>query len=62
MPIYEYQCNDCGEVTDVLARLISQPPEQVLCKTCGSGNVNKKLSTFRYEVQFPAPSDGIDLD
>jgi len=62
MPIYEYKCDECGEVTDVLVRRVSEPPAGVRCKACGSDRVSKKPSAFRYEVQFPAPSDGIDMD
>lgn len=33
MPIYEYQCSDCGEIHEVLQRLRDDPIE--FCPTCG---------------------------
>jgi len=33
MPIYEYQCDDCREIHDVLQRLDDDPIE--FCPTCG---------------------------
>lgn len=44
MPIYEYICNRCGHVFDVL-RLYSSG-DSVTCPSCGAGDVAKKLSAF----------------
>lgn len=41
MPIYEYQCNDCGRTTELLQRL-SDPP-LASCPDCG-GTVKKLFS------------------
>lgn len=35
MPIYEYQCSECGQVHDVLQRLGDDPI--VTCPACGQG-------------------------
>jgi putative FmdB family regulatory protein len=40
MPLYEYQCNDCHKVVEVLVRS-SEKPE---CPECGSVKLEKQLS------------------
>jgi len=41
MPIYEYKCEDCGTVNEVLTqRSAAAPP----CPQCGSRKVRKALS------------------
>jgi putative FmdB family regulatory protein len=45
MPIYEYQCVECGEQFEKLVRS-SAPADSVTCPKCGSKNVQKKLSVF----------------
>ncbi len=42
MPIYEYQCKKCGEVSEIIVRSDTKPE----CEHCGSKNVEKILSTF----------------
>jgi putative FmdB family regulatory protein len=41
MPLYEYQCRDCGEVTEVIQRL--SEPDPTDCYTCG-GELERVLS------------------
>ncbi|NIA20779.1 MAG: zinc ribbon domain-containing protein [Anaerolineaceae bacterium] len=45
MPIYEFQCDDCGTDFEELYRSINEcrGPH---CSKCGSKNVHKKFSTF----------------
>lgn len=45
MPIYEFQCNDCGNDFEKLVRRISAI-EEVVCPECHSMEVHKKLSIF----------------
>ncbi len=40
MPIYEYQCNKCGERFE----LVIGPGEEPGCSACGSKKVSKLLS------------------
>jgi putative FmdB family regulatory protein len=45
MPIYEYQCQECGKEFEKLVRSISSTPE-VECPHCGGKKVKKALSLF----------------
>ena len=46
MPIYEYMCRDCGQVSEFLVKIISGS-EIRSCLHCGSGNMEKLLSVPR---------------
>ena len=60
MPIYEFLCNDCEEVTAELRKIGDDKP--AICSKCGSGNTRKKLSLFANhnasEAGSCAPSGG----
>ena len=43
MPIYEYRCEDCEKPFEKLVRAFR---EEVACPACGSGEVERLLSTF----------------
>jgi putative FmdB family regulatory protein len=43
MPLYEYVCADCARKFEKLVRRFG---EAVDCVHCGSGSVEKQLSTF----------------
>lgn len=45
MPIYEYQCRDCGHRFEVLQRM-GESSEGVSCPECGRSQVDKQFSTF----------------
>lgn len=45
MPIYEYMCDGCDEITEVLQK-ISEPP-LTTCENCG-GNLTKKISNSTF--------------
>jgi len=45
MPIYEYQCQECGKEFEKLVRSISSAPK-VECPRCGGKKVKKALSLF----------------
>lgn len=49
MPIYEFDCHDCGESFDKLVRSASRVSE-VTCPSCASPEVKKKLSLFSSKV------------
>jgi putative FmdB family regulatory protein len=43
MPIYEYQCGDCGIKFDAL-RAISQADDPIACEHCNGTNTMRKVS------------------
>jgi putative FmdB family regulatory protein len=45
MPIYEYRCNDCGELFEKIARM-SEADLIPFCPACGNRNVEKDFSTI----------------
>jgi putative FmdB family regulatory protein len=45
VPIYEYQCQECGEHFDKFVRSFSAEAD-VVCPKCGSQNIRKGFSTF----------------
>jgi len=49
MPIYEYKCEDCGCVFEVLQR-ISDPPVKV-CQCCNGHHVHKLISLSSFSLK-----------
>jgi putative FmdB family regulatory protein len=45
MPIYEYQCEQCGEMFELFVRS-SPSKEELVCAKCGSPKVHKAISLF----------------
>jgi len=43
MPIYEYKCQRCGQVSELLVKTMSGG-EYLSCPRCGSGDLEKLLS------------------
>ena len=43
MPLYEYKCDGCGEVFELIQKF-SDPPVEV-CQKCGKGPVHKLMSS-----------------
>jgi putative FmdB family regulatory protein len=43
MPIYEYRCEACGKITDILL-LKNSDRESIVCKHCGSRKLKKLVS------------------
>ena len=52
MPIFEYQCKDCGAQFEKISHASG---EKILCKKCASARVEKLLSVFAVSG---ASSDG----
>ena len=40
MPIYEYQCGDCGDKSEIIVRITAQD-DTLQGKHCGSTELNK---------------------
>lgn len=45
MPLFEFECESCGETFEELVRS-SAAATEVLCPECQSSQVHKKISTF----------------
>lgn len=45
MPVYEYQCETCGENFDLFVRSATQETKPE-CPRCGSSKVKKAISLF----------------
>lgn len=45
MPVYEYECSDCGQVTEVI-RSMSQADAPLACGSCGASKTKRKHSIF----------------
>ena len=45
MPIYSYICNDCKEKSDLLVG-VGEKDEKLVCKKCGSKNIERTYSSF----------------
>ena len=56
MPIYEYQCRSCESEFQSLVMKIDDE-EDLLCPSCGGGNLTKLISRVAYHV-----SEGDRLD
>lgn len=44
MPIYEYQCQDCGNEFEEL--VLNRATEPQTCPQCGKGEITRLASTF----------------
>jgi putative FmdB family regulatory protein len=53
MPIFEYKCGACGEVTEFLEKASSKAKH--ICKDCGGDKMDKQFSTFAPVVKEAAP-------
>ncbi len=48
MPIYEYQCESCGEITEAMQSISDEPLST--CETC-SGPVKKLISQSSFQLK-----------
>ena len=48
MPLYEYCCEKCGHLTEVLERADAKGPHT--CEKCGSRRMEKAVSAFGVAV------------
>ncbi len=52
MPIYEYKCKDCGQVSDIFVHKFDDKPQK--CPGCGSPDLGK-VSTFDAHFYLGGP-------
>lgn len=57
MPIYEYRCQQCGEIYEKLRR-IQDADRDLRCPKCESENVQRMVSAFATGSGGCAPSPG----
>ena len=50
MPLHEYICRDCAEISEQLVSGTRKP----VCPNCGSKNLEKQLSSFSARVAAPS--------
>ena len=43
MPLYEYECDGCGERFEVIQKFSDSPPEA--CRKCGKGPIRRLFSS-----------------
>jgi putative FmdB family regulatory protein len=63
MPIYEFECTECGDVFERLQKISDADP--TVCPNCGAGRIRRKLTApaFRlagsgwYETDFKKDGD-----
>ena len=49
MPIYEYQCQDCGESLEILQKISDEPAKD--CPACGKSALKKKVSAAAFRLK-----------
>jgi putative FmdB family regulatory protein len=49
MPIYEYECQACGQLTEVIQKLSDAP--LVDCQDCGEAAMKKKVSAAAFRLK-----------
>ncbi len=42
MPIYDYKCGECGQVSEMFIR--SRDSDDIKCPSCGSNNLERLIS------------------
>lgn len=58
MPIFEYECRDCGAKFE---KLVSSDRAQVVCSRCSGARVEQRLSVFAVaggSREFSSPEPG----
>lgn len=50
MPIFEYGCHACGEISELLIRGGKSTPASISCEHCGRENAIKLVSRVNYIV------------
>ena len=49
MPIYEYQCADCGAVFEVMQKISAPAPDN--CPECSGANLKKLISKVGFQLK-----------
>ena len=57
MPLYEYKCQSCGQISEILVQGFNSTVNQ-RCPECGSHDLEKLLSVASLVMQKGTPSGG----
>lgn len=57
MPIYEYECDECGHVTEAL-RKMSEADAAIECQCCGGKRTHRAQSVFAASSGQSSPTPG----
>ncbi|MBS0350966.1 MAG: zinc ribbon domain-containing protein [Proteobacteria bacterium] len=49
MPLYEYQCKNCGNTSEVLQKVSDAPA--INCPHCGTDGLQRKISATRFQLK-----------
>jgi len=49
MPIYEYQCGACGEISEILQKI--SEPDQKKCPLCGKLKLSRQISAAGFRLK-----------
>jgi putative FmdB family regulatory protein len=49
MPIFDYQCKDCGKTYDVLHK-VREVEEDIVCPSCSSRNAQRLISSPNFSL------------
>ena len=49
MPIFEYDCKECGSISEILVGVSADEPD-IVCDNCGSTKLEKKISAANFAV------------
>ena len=60
MPIYEYGCRDCGNVTSVLVRSTSGRLRKPACAKCSGKRVERVVSGFAFHQSLQSKLEQLD--
>ena len=44
MPVYEYRCLKCGQVTEFFVHRVGASPERLVCEHCGGQRLERTVS------------------
>ena len=53
MPIYDYECNDCGEISELL--LLNSEEGTLKCTQCGGTDMRRVFSSS-YSIRIGVPA------
>ena len=64
MPIYEYRCVKCGQVTEFFVHKVGGSPDRLVCEHCGGQRLERTLSNVAVQAGTSTrqrPGDGCSL-